>query len=74
MLIQVLAYSLRIPIAWLLMQYWGASGVFAAIGFSAALSGLLMPWAFRRWGTRWEKPPGVLSPTPQRSEWGCTEL
>jgi putative MATE family efflux protein len=74
MVIQVLAYSMRIPIAWLLMQYWGAPGVFAAIGFSAALSGLLMPMAFRRWGNRWENGQGVLSPTPQRSEWGCTEL
>ena len=74
MVINVLTYGLRIPVAWLLMREWGAPGVFAAIGLSAALSGFIMPAAFRYWGTRWENTRGVVSPTPQRSEWGCTEL
>jgi putative MATE family efflux protein len=74
MVINLVTYALRIPVAWLLMKTWGAPGVFAAIGLSAALSGLIMPAAFRYWGTRWENKQGVLSPTPQRSEWGCTEL
>ncbi|MBL91255.1 MAG: hypothetical protein CMH56_05505 [Myxococcales bacterium] len=63
MVIDIVGYACRIPLAWVLMAFWGAAGVFGAIGVSAAITGVVLPLAFHRWGTHLGKGQGVVSPT-----------